>query len=321
MTLPTLRYRADRRTLVFLTLHALSITAAFVWWRQLPGVAIAGWVLLLCSQAFATAVITHNTVHVPMFEQPWANRAAQLVISALYGGSVSVFVRGHNFSHHKHTQTPRDLMRTTKARFRWNLLNQVLFLAIVGPGIERGNRAFVDRERALATPWYRQHQQERWTVRCLTLLALVIDWRAALLFVLVPRVFGIWAITGINFTQHDGCAPRSRYDHSRNFVGRLLNWFLFNNGYHTVHHDAPRLHWSELPARHAATVGPFIHPALDQRSLLGFCWRQYVYPGRRVRFDGAPVVLPPPEPDVSWVPDTLVLSEELSVGAAGEGPP
>jgi len=28
-----------------------------------------------------------------------------------------------------------------------------------------------------------------------------------------------------------------------------MNWFLFNNGLHTVHHDNPGLHWSKTRGR------------------------------------------------------------------------
>lgn len=44
--------------------------------------------------------------------------------------------------------------------------------------------------------------------------------------------------------------PDSKYNHSRNFTGPILNFFCFNNGYHTQHHISPGLHWSLLPMRH-----------------------------------------------------------------------
>ena len=33
----------------------------------------------------------------------------------------------------------------------------------------------------------------------------LVDWRKALLFVLVPHLFAVWGITAVNFVQHDGC--------------------------------------------------------------------------------------------------------------------
>merc|ERR1712166_518408 len=42
-------------------------------------------------------------------------------------GTVSTYVPGHNLSHHKYTQQPKDIMRTTKLRYKWNLWNGLFF--------------------------------------------------------------------------------------------------------------------------------------------------------------------------------------------------
>ena len=68
-----------------------------------------------------------------------------------------------------------------------------------------------------------------------------------------------WFITMINFVQHDGCEvdPSHRgVNFARNFTGSWFNFFTLNNGYHTIHHLKPGLHWSVLPAHHARTVKP-----------------------------------------------------------------
>ena len=312
-----LRYTADRRTLAMLAIYAMGMVGGFFLIDVMPLWAFPPYIAFLCCFAFITAVITHNTVHVPMFKDRRLNQMMQVVISVLFGNTVSVFVRGHNYSHHRHTQTPRDLMRTTKARFAWNFLNQALFFAIVGPDIEKGNRIYIKRERAKNTPWFRQYRIEWYTVMGLTLLALLVDWRAALLFVLVPRLFGIWCITGINFAQHDGCDDGHPYNHSRNFVSSTLNWWLFNNGFHTIHHMHPGMHWSKCAAAHHKEVVPHMDPRLDEPSMFAYLFRASIWPGRRVRYDGEPVVLGPPEPDESWIPDSEAMSRDISIGAAG----
>src|SRR5207248_11772882 len=89
-----------------------------------------------------------------------------------------------------------------------------------------------------------------------------------------------WGILAINHVQHDGCDPDSTYNHSRNFVGRWLNWWVFNNGYHTAHHLRPGLHWSQLPALHAE-IRDCIDPTLERRSLLLAAVEFYLWPARR----------------------------------------
>ena len=78
----------------------------------------------------------------------------------------------------------------------------------------------------------------------------------------------ISCIIGINLLQHQDCDVASKFDHSRNVTGRLTNWLLLNNGFHTAHHLRPALHWSRLPEFHRHHVRPHINPALDHPGIL-----------------------------------------------------
>ncbi|MCP3918149.1 MAG: hypothetical protein GY711_21580 [bacterium] len=81
------------------------------------------------------------------------------------------------------------------------------------------------RERQLALRhWvrYRQLRRERQVLYPVLACALVSRPVDTLVFLAVPYLFGQWAIIAINQVQHDGCDPTSRYNHSRNHVGRLL---------------------------------------------------------------------------------------------------
>jgi len=50
--------------------------------------------------------------------------------------------------------------------------------------------------------------------------------------------------------QHDGCDEGNNINSARNFTGSIINYLTFNNGYHTIHHMNPKLHWSKLPEMH-----------------------------------------------------------------------
>jgi len=148
-----------------------------------------------------------------------------------------------------------------------------------------------------------------------SIMRVVLDWQKFLGFVFIPHAFAAWGIIVINFVQHDGCDETHPYNHSRNIVGDTVNWFLFNNGDHGIHHMKPGLHWSKLPEAHAELVAPHIHPNLDQPSLFKYCWKAYVSPGKRVDYLGRPLELPPAVPDAAWIPGPRDTPTNVSLGA------
>jgi fatty acid desaturase len=276
----------------------------------------------LCLLSFFCAVITHNTVHVPIFRSREINRWFQVALTQTYGHPVSMFVPGHNLSHHKYLQGPKDRMRTDKMRFDWNLLNQLLFSSVVGGAIFRDNLDYAKAMRTRRPRWFRQLMLET-TIFILFMAALLLlNWKKFLLFVFIPHQYAVWGITGVNFVQHEGCDPDHEYNHSRNFTGRALNWFAFNNGYHGLHHLKPSMHWSLLPEQHAVLVAPHVDPRLNLPALLPYAARAYIWPGKRMRFDGTPVVLGEPRPDEPWVPAAIATAldgaaSDLEHGAIG----
>jgi fatty acid desaturase len=300
-----LRFAADRRTVGFVityfALVGVALGATLPWW----GYAIL--CVAICFLSFFCAVATHNTVHAPVFRDRTMNRLFQVALTLTYGHPVSMYVPGHNLSHHKYMQTEKDRMRTDKLRFRWNLLNQLLFMFYVGPAITRDNVEYAKLMRVRRPSWYRQMLIELFALIAFVGAGLVFSlWPTFQLwkffaFIILPHQYAAWGIMGINFVQHDGCDGDSKYNHSRNFTGKFVNWFVFNNGYHGIHHMHAGLHWSLCPAAHERELKPFMDPRLEQKSLLAFLFTQYIFPGKRMRYDGTPVVLGPAREDQSWI--------------------
>ena len=280
-----------------------------------------GWVtvplvVLTCAVSWICAVITHNTLHTPVFHSRTLNRVFQVALTCAYGFPVSEYVPGHNLSHHKFTQKRADLMRTSKVQFGWNVANLFAFFPRVGHDIFRENYRYVGMMKVKMPRWYHQLLIEMvccWGAKAALLL---IDWRKALVFVVIPHFFAVWGITTVNYLQHDGCDEDHPQNHSRNFVGRVFNWFTFNNGFHGIHHEHPGMHWSVLREAHAVQLHPGIHPALEQPSLAIYMFRTFVYPGKRVRYDGDPVRLPLEGPDEEWIPKNIQTAVH-ELGAEG----
>jgi fatty acid desaturase len=305
-----MRYRADIRTLCFVAIYFALVAYQFIYAPKQLWIAIPIFVLT-CWFSFFGAVATHNTVHSPVFRNRTANRIFQCALTLTYGHPVSAYVPGHNLSHHKHTQTRRDIMRTHKARFRWNLLNGLLFMPSVAGSIFMADFRYYQAMHKRNPPWARQMTLE-WIVLLAPMIALfVIDWKRALLYIVVPHQYAAWGIVTMNLLQHDGTDEKHEFNHSRNFVGKVVNWFTYNNGFHGIHHIEPGLHWSLTPQAHAERVAPFIHPNLDQKSLLSYLWKTYFWPGKRLNFDGTPVVLPEVGADEEWIPAPSETRDDL----------
>jgi fatty acid desaturase len=308
------RFPEDRRTVVFVA--AYGALASYGWFAtpKNPWL-LAGLVVLTSISSWIIAVITHNVIHCPVFHSRALNRLFQIWLSLSYGWPVSEYLPGHNLSHHRHLQKAADYMRTTKVRSQWNLVNLILFVPTVAGTVFKLNMAFTARVRHTRPAYFRQLLLEAacvWTVK-LSLLA--IDWRKALLFVIIPHVFAVWGITAVNYTQHDGCDEDHPYNHSRNFVGRVFNWFTFNNGFHGIHHDRPGLHWSLLRKFHMEKIHGHIDPRLEQPSFFWYLFKTFIFPGRRKTFDGKPY---DPPALVDDPPESLLGESNAIWGLEGE---
>ena len=91
---------------------------------------------------------------------------------------------------------------------------------------------------------------------------------------LIPALFALWTIMFFNYIQHVHADPWSENDHSRSFDGKLINFLLFNNGFHAAHHENPGMHWSQLPAAHAQ-IAPHIDPRLVERNMWWYFCKCY----------------------------------------------
>ena len=308
-----LRYTADRRTLAFVAFYFTLLVFQWAVAPQNLWVAVPLFITT-CIWSWFCAVITHNTVHCPIFKSKKANRLFQVILSLSYGNPVSSYVSGHNLSHHRFMQKPKDIMRTTKVQFSSNLLNLLLFFPSVIPAIVSNDIQFSKLMKKTRPKWYKQFKIESAVFYGVSAALLLLDWQKFLIYWFVPHIWAAWGIVTINYLQHDGCDEDSEFNHSRNFVGHLFGWFTFNNGFHTIHHMKPGLHWSLLREVHDRDVVPNMHPNLNQASIFKYSFRAFIYPGRREQFDGKPLALAARGEDQDWFPK---LGEKLNPGDLG----
>lgn len=233
-----------------------------------------------CYFSFLNAVVIHNHLHQGIFRSKRLNLLWRVVISfgALYPASANI--AAHNLVHHHFDDDGQpDWAAPDNVSFRWNLLNLLHFPNVSGPNTFAG----VKRWGAIAGrgAFRRQYMVETVVAFGLTGVLMLNDFWSALFFVVLPQLYGARCILRINLIQHDGCDTTSEWNHSRNFVGRAFNWIMCNNGYHTIHHNRAGLHWSTLHTAHAREVVSRIDPALDEKSMVWYLLRTYLFNLRR----------------------------------------
>lgn len=274
-----LRSKSDVRSLFWsLCLFPLPIGIAFAdpYWS----VAILPITLYL---AFCAGALTHYHNHRGVFRSRLLNQIYSLWLSVFYGFPVFAWVPTHNQNHHKYTNGPLDATSTSR-RGRPDSAYEAL--------------TYPTRSSFWQYPAVRDYFLElRITKRseflwCVAQILALVVVHAGLIGLFVwahglalgfggyffslglPALFSSWSMMFINYLQHVGCDPDSPNDHSRNFVGRLENWLVFDAGLHTIHHEEPGLHWSEYRACHEARASA-IDPVLLQRNVFTFLWSRY----------------------------------------------
>lgn len=263
-----LRFAEDRRTVAYMT----ATTAVFVLQWTVVGFHPALYVLYLFL-SIAVTVIAHNHNHLPIFKSPLLNTFTDYWLTVFYGFPAFAWIPTHNMNHHRLNNREGDYTITYRITEQ-NTLLMLLFYPTMSSyyqqkpirdylkNLWRGNRTKF---------WLAFGQYIALFVWVLTFL--ILDWRNALLYVIIPQQVGLFAVLVFNYVQHVHADEESVYNHSRNFTG-FLNKLLFNNGYHTVHHDKAGSHWSKAPELHAQ-VADKIDPALIERSFWWYIIRVY----------------------------------------------
>jgi beta-carotene hydroxylase len=274
------RFAADYRTLCWAYgLFPVVVFAPYVRPSLVP------WMLPLAMYVgFCGGVFAHNHNHCPTFYGRAANAFHAAWISIFYGHPTFAWIPTHNLNHHKFMNRPGDATITWRysKKNTWLVASTYFFVSAYWQ--HAVTKTFVARAKAMSPRVYAQiGVQTRVFLSAHAaafLLAVALHgWRLGPLVYAgtfgASAAMGLWGMIFVNFIQHVHCDPWSAHDHSRNFVSTLGNYFVFNSGFHTVHHEHPGTHWSELPSLHAK-IAHLIHPDLRQSNIFGYCFRAYL---------------------------------------------
>lgn len=269
------RFNADIRSFCFILLTTFLL---FFLWNKSNTLSTVAFVLVYSLQllmAVVVSVMVHNHQHLSMWKNKWLNVLTDNWLTAFYGFPVFAWIPTHNSNHHVHVNKEPDYTRTYQLTEKNNLLTLLSYPSL--SGMKQQGPVF----QYLKMVWH-QHRRKFWfhSLQIISLLAFVIvalllDWRKAIWFVIIPQQVSTFSVLIFNYVQHIHADEESEFNHSRNITGWLLNFVLLNNGYHTAHHLSPGIHWSKLKEKHQE-IEHLIDPRLNERSFLWFLFRTYI---------------------------------------------
>ena len=264
-----LRYKADIKTLIYMF---LTTSLLILQWTTI-GVHPVTYIIY-CFLSVAVAVITHNHNHVRIWKSNFLNTLQDWWLTVFYGFPVFAWIPTHNKNHHKMNNRLGDYTITYRFSEKNNLLTLLTYPSISGYYQQKAIKDYLKicikiKRAGFSLVFLNMLSLVLWIAA-----ALFIDWKKAIYFVIIPQQISLFSVLIFNYVQHVHANEESEWNHSRNFTG-LLNFLLFNNGLHTVHHETAGLHWSQVPAEHKK-VEHLIDSSLKERSFWWYIFRNYV---------------------------------------------
>ncbi|MGH9826826.1 MAG: fatty acid desaturase family protein, partial [Blastocatellia bacterium] len=223
--------------------------------------------------SISVAIVTHNHNHLSLWRSRALNQLTDYWLTIFYGFPVFAWIPTHNMNHHSLNNREGDYTITYRLTEKNHLAMLVSYPAVSSLFQQKPIRDYLKKQRQINRSRFYFSISQYLVLGAYLAAVLLWDWKKALLFVLIPQQVSLFSVLLFNYVQHVHADEESEINHSRNFVGGL-NKLLFNNGYHTVHHDKAGLHWSMLPEAHAK-VAHLIDPRYNERSFWWYIVRVY----------------------------------------------
>jgi fatty acid desaturase len=222
----------------------------------------------------AVTVIAHNHNHLPIWRNNTLNILTDYWLTLFYGFPAFAWIPTHNLNHHVLNNKPGDYTITYRVSEQNTWWTVLIYPSVSSWFQQKPIRDYLMKlqntdKRKFVLSLLQYVALAIWIVG-----GLLIDWQKAILYIIIPQQVGLFAVLVFNYVQHVHADEESRYNHSRNFTG-FLNYLLFNNGYHTIHHEKAGVHWSKTPELHKQ-IESNIDSSLKERSFWWYIIRVYV---------------------------------------------
>lgn len=263
-----LKEKADIKSLIYILITTTLFIVQWVWIGVNPF--LYTWFLFM---SVSVAVMTHNHNHLPMWRSKIMNVLTDWWLTVFYGFPIFAWIPTHNKNHHRYNNREGDDFITYRVSEKNNFLTLISYPTTSGYYQQRAIMAYLKEMKANNKEKFWISISQYFVLFVWIATALLIDWEKALFFVIIPQQVSLFSVLIFNYVQHVHADEESEWNHSRNFTG-LLNFLLFNNGYHTIHHHKAGLHWYKSPAAHKE-IEKNINPLLLERSFWWYIFRSY----------------------------------------------
>jgi beta-carotene hydroxylase len=215
----------------------------FVYNQQLPPV----WYSILFTaelvMAISAGVMVHNHRHVPIWINKSLNTITDCWLTMIYGYPVFGWIPTHLQNHHVHTNTDPDYTKTYAFSEKNNLWTLIYYPMYSGGIQQKAIAKYLKKLFKNDKPKFWQHTLQIASILILLVTVIIIDWKSALLYVILPHQISLNSVLVFNYIQHIHADEESEYNHSRNIEG-FLNVLLFNTRLNSTHDFNPHLQWS-----------------------------------------------------------------------------
>jgi fatty acid desaturase len=217
--------------------------AATNWYLAVPLI-----VLLTLVNFSITIGVLHMHTHRPLFVSRRMNRVVDVLCCMPASLTAAEMREVHVLNHHRYNDGPRDVT-TTEGREQG--LRAVCYWIRYGTIVKNHTMRTIFAADASAGRRKRRYQfvlDLTLVVALMVATCCVTDTTRFMLFYGIP--FLVTQVNSGYFAWLTHAPARGFEDEaskSMNTVGNWLNFFIFNQGYHSVHHRYPGIHWSQIP--------------------------------------------------------------------------
>lgn len=256
-----LRYINDERDLVFvhLIIKLFAFAIPFTLYFFLAE-SISLWVAaayLLINWVFLMGpfiLMLHCTSHRQLFrsKHTYLNKIIPWLLGPFFGESPETYFVHHVGMHHPENNMDNDLSSTMHYQ-RDSVLDFtkyfLRFFFLYAPDLRR---YFVKKKRLKL---FRRGAIGEVSYLLAIIILSVINIKAALIVFIIPMCFTRLMMMCGNWAQHafiDPNDPSNCYKNSITCINARYNKQCFNDGYHIVHHNAPTMHYTDMPGEFLA---------------------------------------------------------------------